>query len=343
MRIRRNLFQNLLLRLMPLALAFFAGVRANARQGREDEIVANISAGRIILQVAGDGIIFAALEQSAEPDSVPPRVVALDSGHVGILLGATDWQIPAGSLPIRIESRLPRPGTGGATPTDPNAARQRLQDENSDLELIGVAWLEALRSLAGQLHHKIALGPDEPLLQIVVIGYAPGSYGPEIWLYEFRITQEAFRGNYYQTKVLRPRTTQLYPPEKHEPRTIVEVRSSPALAGPSLREKIQQNDELILRLTRSEPKFARVVEKIQAGKANAANFVDAADFIRAAAVPLAGKGRFTVGTFRQDRGLNWLVAPEEPATATGAKDQKDQKDRPADAPTLRKKPKPGGS
>lgn len=307
----------------------------SSAQGREDEIVANLAAGRVIVHVTNDGIAFAAIEQSAEPDSIAPRVVSVDSTHIGVLLGATEWQIPAGSKPIRVESKLPRAGSRGDAMGRPDAPGGRLQDENSDLELIGISYLEALRALASQLHQKIELGTEEPLLQIVVIGYAPGGYGPEVWLYEYRVVQEAVRGEYYQTRVLRPRTMQLYPPEKHEPRTLLEVRYASDTEGPSLRERIQRNDPVIARITNAEPKFRRVIEKIQAGKANGANFTDAADFLRAAVVPLAGKARFFVGTLREDRGLDWLVPPEEPVQKA-----KEDKDRPPDAPTLRRTPKP---
>jgi len=298
-------------------------------QERDDEVVANLAAGRVIVHVARESIVFATIQQAAEADSLAPRVVALDARHIGVLLGAVEWQIPAGAKPLRLEKDVPRlRGVEGVPPS-------QLAEENSDLEMIGVAYLEALRKFAGQLHHRIDLQPDEPLLQLVVIGYAPGSYGPEVWLYDYHAVQEAVRGDYYQTRVLRPRTTQLYPPEKHAPRTLLEVRYPPGAAGATLQEKIDHNDLVIARLARSEPKFARVVEKIQAGKANSADPADAAEFLRAAVVPLAGKSRFAVGSWTENRGLDWLVPPEESLE----KAQVD-KARPPEAPTLLRKPKP---
>ena len=43
--------------------------------------------------------------------------------------------------------------------------------------------------------------PDEPLLEMVLIGYAPKSYGPEVWTIEYRVQQEqvSTRGEYWQT------------------------------------------------------------------------------------------------------------------------------------------------
>ncbi|MBZ5703188.1 MAG: hypothetical protein LAN84_15245 [Acidobacteriia bacterium] len=312
-----------------LVLAACAAAPRLPAQERDDEIVANLAAGRVIVHVARDGIVFATVEQAAEADSLAPRVVALDARHIGVLLGAVEWQIPAGAKPLRLEKGVPR--LGGVEGLSPS----QLADENTDLEMIGVAYLEALRKFAGRLHHRIELQPDEPLLQLVVIGYAPGGYGPEVWLYEYRAAQEALRGGYYQTRVLRPRTTQLYPPEKHAPRTLLEVRYPRDAAGATLQEKIEHNDLMIARLARSEPKFARVVEKIQAGKASAVALADAAEFLRAAVVPLVGKGRFAVGSWSENRGLDWLVPPAE-----SLEKAREDQNRPPEAPTLLRKPKP---
>src|ERR1041384_1860345 len=43
-------------------------------QDREDEIIANLAGGRVIVHVARDVIIFAAIDQPVEPNSIPPRV-----------------------------------------------------------------------------------------------------------------------------------------------------------------------------------------------------------------------------------------------------------------------------
>src|SRR2546429_9424495 len=68
----------------------------------------------------------------------------------------------------------------------------------TDLETIGIAFLEKLRPLVAQLHHKLEFSSDDPIFQIVIIGYAPNDYGPEVWVVEYRIEQEqvATRGDY---------------------------------------------------------------------------------------------------------------------------------------------------
>lgn len=306
-----------------LVIAGIAPPRA-AGQERDEEIVANIAAGRVIIQATGEGIAFALIEQPSEGGSLPPRVISINSTHLGVLFGAIEWQIPAGSKPLRVEQGLPQ---------IPGARRE--SEESGDLEFIGVAFLERLRELAGRLHHKIDLSPEEPLLQVVVIGYGPEGYGPEVWLYDYHVKQEALRGDYYQTKVLRPRSTQLYPPEKGAPRTLVEVAYPAEAVAPGLLERIERNDPVVARIAGAEKKFDRVVEKIRAGKAQTANPDDAAEFLRILVVPMAGKGRFAVGTFKENRGFDWLLPPEEPVEKAV-----EDKKRGPEAPTLRRKPQP---
>jgi hypothetical protein len=299
---------------------------------QEDEIVANLAGGRVIIHVARDAIIFGAINQPLEAKSVPPRVAEMDKNHVGIFFGASEWQIPASPKPIRLDRDIPQvfakdpryqqPGTG-----------------ENDLEQIGLGFLEKLRPLVSQLHSKIDLHPDEPLLQIVVIGYGPNNYGPEVWLLEYRVEQQQIgsQTNYLQTHVLRPRFTQLYPPEKHEAHTLVELRFPNSMQAVPLLGLIQQNDPRIAKLSGSDPHFAKVLEAIERGQANKANPEDSANFMRAALPILAGNAVFIEGTLSEDAGFRWVVAPEEPIER--AKKVED-KNRPPDAPTLRRKPEP---
>lgn len=313
------------------ALFAFAG-RALA-QG--DEIVANLAGGRVIIHVARDAIIFGAIDQPLEAKSVPPRVAEIDLTHIGIFFGASEWQVPAAPKPIRLDRDVPR-----VYAANPHSYRP-LGAGETDLEQIGVGYLEKLRPLVGQLHNKIDLQPDEPLLQIVVIGYGPNNYGPEAWLLEYRVEQQQVgaAANYLQTHVLRPRFTQIYPPEKHEAHTIVEVRFPNNLQVVPLLGLIQQNDPRIAKLRGSDPRFAKVLETIERGQANKANPEDSADFMRALLPLLAGKAAFIEGTLGETVGFRWVVPPEEPIERAKQEPGKDT-DRPPEAPTLRRKPNP---
>jgi len=322
------------MRLVMLIFGFLGALSALAgpAYAQGDEIVANLAGGRAIIHVAHDAIIFGAIDQPLEAKSVPPRVAEMDQNHIGIFFGASEWQIPASPKPIRLDRDIPhvyavdpryrQPGTG-----------------ESDLEQIGVGYLEKLRPLTGQLHNKIDLQADEPLLEIVVVGYGPNNYGPEVWLLEYRVEQKQIGAapNYLETHVLRPRFTQLYPPEKHEAHTVVEVRFPNNLQDVPLPGLIQQNDPRIAKLRGSDPRFAKVLENIERGQANKANPQDSADFLRALLPLLAGKAAFIEGTLSEDAGFRWVVPPEEPIERVK---KEEDKDRPPDAPTLRRKPNP---
>src|SRR5258707_6401298 len=151
-------------------------------QAPEDEIVANLAGGRVIVHVARDGnIVFAAINQPVEAGGVPPRVLEVDSKHVAVLLGASEWRLPADPNPVRLDRNFER-----LHARDPKY-QYNVGEAEPDLETIGVAVLEKLRPLTSQLHHKIDLPPDDPLLQMVLICYAPNNYGPEGWTVGYRV------------------------------------------------------------------------------------------------------------------------------------------------------------
>ena len=329
--------RNLRLWILRATLAILAGVLcatvpgARAQEQHEDEIVANLAGGRAIVNVAQDVIVFSAIDQPVERNSIPPRVMYLDATHIGILFGASEWRIPADPKPIRMDRNFQRV----------SRATQRYQtapgEGETDLETMGIAFLEKLRPLVSQLHHKLNFPPDEPIFQIVMIGYAPNDYGPEVWVVEYRMEQEqiATRGDYWQTRVQRPRFTQLYPPEKHAPHMIVESRYPPDAKGPTLAELIQGNDPNITHLGSGEPRFSKVLDNLRGGQAQKAAPVDSADFMRAVLPLISGGAKFVLGTMDERGTFNWMVPPEEPVE----KAQED-KNRPPEAPSLLRTPKP---
>jgi hypothetical protein len=300
-------------------------------QEREDEIVANLAGGRAIVHVARDVIIFAAIDNPVEKNSIPPRVLDLDATHIGILFGASEWRIPADPKPVRLDRNFQR-----VSGRDPHYQAAPGEAE-SDLETLGTAFLEKLRPLVSQLHHKLDFAPDEPIFQVVIIGDAPNDYGPEVWVVEYRIEQEqiATRGDYWQTRILRPRFTQLYPPEKRAPHTIVESRYPPEEKGPTLAELIQGNDPRITHLGSGDQRFSKVLDSLRVGQAQKAVPLDSADFMRAVLPLIADGAPFILGTIEERRGLDWIVPPQEPVEKV-----EQDKNRPPDAPTLRRTPKP---
>ena len=322
---------NRLLRLVCLVVClFFAMDFPVWAQDREEEIVANLAGGRVLVHVARDTIIFAAIDEPVEPHSIPPRVVGVDSGHIGVLFGASEWRSPADPKPIRLDRSFERAGATGTRDLGPEEAEP-------DLELVGTAFLEKLRPLVGQLHHRIDFPPDEPIFQMVLIGFAPRDYGPEVWVVEYHIEQEEVgtRGEeYWQTRLLRPHFTQLYPPEKHAPRLLVESRYPARLKGPTLEEMIKSNDPRIAAVLQNG-RFEKVLENLRGGSAQKAAPVESVDFLRAVVPLVAGNSSFVLGTMDEQRGLNWAVPPSE-----AVEKAEENKNRPPGAPTLRGPIKP---
>jgi hypothetical protein len=140
-----------------------------------------------------------------------------------------------------------------------------------------------------------------------------------------------------QTHILRPRFTQLYPPEKHQPKYIVEVRVPSNLPDIPLLGLLQQNPPAIARIRSSDPRINKVVEQIQKGEAQKADPAAAGDFLRAALPILAGDAHFFLGSMTENGRFDWIVPPDEPRDKIKSTEDKN---RPPDAPTLQQKPKP---
>jgi hypothetical protein len=314
-----------------LALLWIHPTAARLPSDRNDEeIVAGLAGGRVIVFVARDKIVFAAVDQPIEKGAAPPRVVDLGGRHVGVLLGASEWRMPADPKPVRLDRDVPRFG-----PQDPRYAVYA-GDAEPDLETIGEAFLEKLHPLAARLHHQLSFPPDQALLELVIIGYGPQDYGPEVWTVEYRMTQEEISSNladYWQTRVLRPRFTQLYPPEKHAPRTLVEARYPGDAKGPAMQDLVAGNDPRIAQLCSSDPRLAKVCELLDKGESQKADPNDAADLLRAALPLVFPNKHFIMATIEEQHGFDWIVPPEEPVEKAG-----NNKNQPPEAPTLRRRP-----
>jgi hypothetical protein len=203
----------------------------------------------------------------------------------------------------------------------------------SDIEAIGVALLERLREVASQIHHKLDLKPDEPLLEVLLVNYLE-DYGPEVWQVKYRVAQDALRGDFWRTRVLRPSYTQLYPPEKHQPRTLIEVRYPPVERGPTLLDLLNQNDPRLAMLGSADPAMSRAAEFLALGQSNKASADDAATLLHAALAAISDADtKLILGVLRERQGIEWVLAPAEPLQKAD-----EAKPRESGAPTLRKKP-----
>lgn len=316
---------------IPLAAIFVAALllipatpRVHAQEGSH-EIVANLAAGRVIIWVTHDAILVGAESQKSEPGSHSPLFVPLTNGHVAVLLGAVEWEEPnAGKQPVRLDREL------AAIASVPGHPVKTLEtNEAGDLESLGLAFLERFRPIASQIHHEIPMKPDEPIVQILVVGYQK-DYGPEAWVLSYKLQQRELRDDFWDTLVSRPTYTQLYPPEKREPKTLVEFRYPAESADPTLAQLIGENDARLIPLRSADPKVGQAVQQVLDGAAQKALSEGATAFLQGALkATSAPDTKLTLAVLREGDHFDWIIPP--PETLEKPSNQK----RDSDAPTLR--------
>ena len=322
------------------SLALFPGRSAAQDPGQESaqEIVANLCTGRVVIGVAKDGIVVATLENPVEPGTRPPMIVPISEERVAVLLGAADWWLPDQNRELaRLDKELPdlppeqglREGPHLQTSSPEGGAGA----EAMDIEQLADRLRSRLSSVAEHIHGDLKLGDGEPLLQMVLADYAP-DYGPEVWLIQYSVEQDPEQGDYWQTRVLQPQYTQLWPPEKDQPHGLIEV-SYPA--APALGSLIRSGDPHLAQSISSIPGMQRVSAAILDGDIEKLLAVDVAAFFRtclgALTVP---KARMIEAEINKDRGVGWFVQPPVEQERPGS-----EQVRPAGAPSLRHPDGPG--
>ena len=224
--------------------------------------------------------------QSPNPARILPLFVPLVGGHVAIFLGAVEWvELNSGKPPLRLDLELAKFGRVKTVETpleaDPHEAK--------DLESMGIAMLERLRAVTSELHHELKLKEDEPIVQILIVGYQK-DYGPEAWVISYKLQQRLLRGDYWDTLAQRPSYMQLYPPEKKDPHTIVEFKYPPEIKGSSLQQMLQQNDSRLIPIRSADPKVGQAAQLMLDGATQKANSEPATVFFRKALEATAPTG-----------------------------------------------------
>lgn len=303
------------------------------------EIVANLCTGRVVIGVARDGIVVATLENPIEPQTRPPMIVSISDQRVAVLLGAADWWLPDENRELaRLDQELPTL----PPPHGMGANRPRLQsgyEEGAGSEATGVENLaDNLRArlalIAGHIHGKLQLDEDQPLLQMIIADYAP-DYGPEVWLVQYFVEQEPEQGDYWQTRILQPKYDQLWPPEKGQPRGLVEVSYPEATPIASL---IRSGNARLAQSIAAAPGMTQVSSAILDGDIQKIDAADLAAFFRIClggiAVP---KARMIEAEINKVQGVGWFIKPPVEPQIAGS-----EQARPAGAPSLRNPAKPNG-
>lgn len=297
------------------------------------EVAVNLAEGRVVICAAKDGIIMAAIDMHGEADSRPPVVAAVGPLHSGVILGAVEWVHPESTDdPARLDLEFPQIAAGALN----SSGRTKSSDAASDIEAIGVALLERVRVLAGMLHNKINLGEDEPLVRVVLAGYVP-DYGPEAWTLDYHVRQDVLSSGYWRTRVLRPSYNQIYPPEKGQPRTFVEVRYPPANRAtdePELLDRLHQNDARLSKIRAANPTLAKSLAFVIEGQSQKSDAASNIEFLKAALPAVTSEEtKLTMALVDFDKGFQWVLKPPKDAGPPPA----EAKPQEPGAPTLRKK------
>lgn len=323
--------------LLGLLTAFFPSlVRPQETEEPEEEIVSNLAAGRVEIVVDKDGIVIATLENRIEPDTRPPLIVPLGTRRAGVLLGAVDWlAVDSGIHFARLDRDLPQ--LHG--PTTTAALGPRLQKEVSggvagDIEDVGTGLFDRLQIVVKPIHAKLDLASQQPIVELVLADYVEG-YGAEVWVLSYAVEQLPLRGDYWETRVLRPHYTQLWPPEKGQPRNLMEITYPPGDVSPPLIDLLRQDDPRIRRIRVADASTTAFTDLLSGGDTRKVPAADTMTFLRATLDAIAAPGAGEVAAvISEQTGFDWILRPVEEAKKPG-----EEKERPPGAPTLRKPPR----
>ena len=314
-----------------ICLAGFAcALPARGQQENDQEIIANLAAGKVIFWVARDAILVGTQSQKLEPGSLAPIVVPLDTHHLAVLLGAVEWLRPGSSAqPIRLEQLMEDIPHLAANSVPTSTVEP---DEAGDIEGFGIAFLDQLRTITSLIHHKLDLKPDEPLVELLLADFQP-NYGPEVWRLSYRVKQTELRDDFWDTLALRPAFEQLYPPEKKDPKVLVEF-SYPVggPAGHTMNDLLGQNDPRLVPIRAADQKVAQAAQHVLDGSSNRADPMAASKFLQGALQATAPpNSQLSLGVMYEDDRFTWVIAPAASPAGTDTK-------RDAGKPSLRRIP-----
>ena len=313
-----------------LLLAAVSGAAPPQEPGASnEETVASLAAGRVVIAVVKGAILVGTVENPIEADTHPPVPVAIGSERIGVILGAVRWSSPSSQREIaRLDEDLPHLHSTAVTPT-PHLTVEASGSEASDLESVGRGMLDRLNEVAQDLHSKVDLPVNEPLAELIIADYFP-SYGAEVWKLAYGMKQQEETPGYFTTRVLLPSYVQLWPPEKGQLKTLVEFSYPPENPPPTLLDLLKQKDPRLQGLIASDTKMAAVARLLLAGESNKIPPADATQFLRAALDTIEPpKSRETMALIDEQNGISWVLPPPREQPLPGIAPA-----RPPEAPSL---------
>jgi len=289
------------------------------------EVVATLATGRVYILIAKSGIIVGVAGTPVESGSLPPRIVQLADRKLGVLMGAVEWKDPdSGRQIASFADELSRlhPLSGAAPP---QLNREATGGVAADIEGMGLGVFERLRTLAEMLHEPLQGGTGQSVLQIILADYVE-DYGPEIWTLDYSFAQGEMRtgSGYLETHANRPRYTQLWPPEKGQPHSLLALGYPTAQGGAGGEAELMRGADA----AHGQPAVAEVKQAILAGDTRKVDANDAVAFMRATLTSSGEPGNFAIAAIGEKTGFAWVVKQSLPAGS--------QKQRPPGAPTLTK-------
>ncbi|HTU33507.1 MAG TPA: hypothetical protein VMF66_06860 [Candidatus Acidoferrum sp.] len=303
---------------------------ATARQQSEEtpreELVANLSAGRVIVAVVKDAILVGTVENPIEAQTRPPTPVQISSERMGVTLGAMDWFSPSTHRMLaEIDLELPHLHSS-LVQSGPHLGETEAGSQATDIQAIGQGVLERLNQVASGLHDNVSLAQGQPLAELIVADYMSG-YGPEVWQVNFGLDQEPEQGDFWDTRVTTPQYLQFYPPEKGQPHTLIEFDYPAQDAPPTLLDLLRRQDPRLEKVIASDPAMGEVAALLLKGDSKKIKSQDGIQFLRAAIETIAPKARQTFAVIGEESGFQWVLRPPPEPTMPG-------EERPAGAPSL---------
>jgi hypothetical protein len=303
---------------------------ALAQQSEEtprEELVANLSAGRVVILVAKDAIVVGTVENPIEVETRPPTPVQISTERMAVTLGAMDWFSPSTNRMLaEVDVELPQLHSS-LIQSGPHLGETQTGNQATDIQAIGQAVLERLNQVASGLHGHIDILSGEPLAELIIADYMTG-YGPEVWQVNFGIDQEPEQGDFWDTRVTTPQYLQFYPPEKGQPHTLIEFDYPPQNAPATMIDLLRQHDPRLQKVIASDPSMGEVADLLLKGDSKKIKSQDGIQFLRAALAAIAPpKARQAFAVIGQESGFEWVLRPPPEPMAPGER-------RPAGAPSL---------
>jgi hypothetical protein len=306
--------------------------RAQDVSSAQEEIVANLAAGRVEIAVVKDAILIATIENPIEVETRPPTPVEISTERAGVILGPVQWFSPSSRQELaQLNRELPHLH-GQLVKQTPKLVQAEEGGEAADIESIGQGFLERFSEVARTLHSKLDIPPHEPFVQLIIADYIP-EYGPEVWQASYGLEQLQQHGDFWETRVQHPQYLQFWPPEKGQPRTLVEFHYPAEDTSPSLLDLLQKGDPRLEKLENSDAKMKEVAERLSRGDSMKLGAADTTQFLRAALAVIAPNARQTMATVGRESGFAWVLPPPPEPKKPGLQPPAEQQ-RPEGAPSL---------